>query len=63
MVDHLGNLGSHTLFAFEKEDGEIDVIISLFGLLMYRVIVTKEKPNICVNNFLYTELDVYKRQD
>ena len=56
MVDHLGNLGSHTLFAFEKEDGEIDVIISLFGLLMYRVIVTKEKPNICVNNFLYTEL-------
>lgn len=56
MVDNLGNLGSHTLFAFEKEDGEIDVIISLFGLLMYRVIVTKKRPNICLNNYIYTEL-------
>lgn len=56
MVDHLGNLGSHILFAFEKENGEIDVIISLFGLLMYRIIVTKNKPKKCVNNFLYTEL-------
>lgn len=56
IVDHLGNLGSHILFAFEKENGEIDVIISLFGLLMYRIIVTKNKPKKCVNNFLYTEL-------
>lgn len=56
IADSLGNLGSHMLFAFEKENGEIDVIISLFGLLMYRVIVTKNKPNNCVNNFLYTEL-------
>lgn len=56
MVDHLGNLGSHILFAFEKESGEINVIISLFGLLMYRVIVAKNKPDNCVNNFLYTEL-------
>ena len=56
MVDQLGNLGSHILFAFEKEDGEIDVIISLFGLLMYRVVVAKQKPSICVNNYLYTEL-------
>lgn len=56
MVDQLGNLGSHILFAFEKEDGEIEVIISLFGLLMYRVIVAKHRPSICVNNYLYTEL-------
>lgn len=56
IVDHLGNLGSHILFAFEKENSEIDVIISLFGLLMYRIIVTKNKPKKCVNNFLYTEL-------
>lgn len=56
IVDHLGNLGSHILFAFEKENGEINVIISLFGLLMYRVIVAKNKPDNCVNNFLYTEL-------
>lgn len=56
MVDQLGNLGSHILLAFEKEDGEINVIISLFGLLMYRVIVAKHMPSICVNNYLYTEL-------
>lgn len=56
IVDHLGNLGSHILVAFEKENGEIDVIISLFGLLIYRIIVTKNKPKNCVNNFLYTEL-------
>ncbi len=56
IVDHLGNLGSHILFAFEKENGEINVIISLFGLLMYRVIVAKNKPDNCVNNFLYTGL-------
>lgn len=56
MIDRIVNLGSHTLFAFEKENGEINVIISLFGLLMYRVIVAKNKPDNCVNNFLYTEL-------
>ena len=56
MIDQVVNLGSHTLVAFEKEDGEIDVIISLFGLLMYRVVVTQKKPSICMYNFLYTEL-------
>lgn len=56
MIDAEVNLGSHVLLAFEKNNGEIDVIISLFGLLIYRVIVTKNKPNDCSNNFLYTEL-------
>ena len=56
MIDVEVNLGSHVLLAFEKNNGEIDVIISLFGLLIYRVIVTKNKPNDCSNNFLYTEL-------
>lgn len=56
MLDQQVNLGSHTLFAVEKEHGEIDVIISLFGLLMYRVKVTKKRPDMCKNNFLYTEL-------
>lgn len=55
-IDQMVDLGSHTLLAFEKCTGEIDVIISLFGLLMYRVIVTKNKPSICCNNFLYVEL-------
>lgn len=56
MIDVEVNLGSHVLLAFEKNNGEIDVIISLFGLLIYRVIVTKNKPNDCSNNFLYIEL-------
>lgn len=56
MIDQVVNLGSHTLVVFEKEDGEIDVIISLFGLLIYKVIVTQKKPSICMYNFLYTEL-------
>ena len=56
ILDQQVNLGSHTLFAIEKEHGEIDVIISLFGLLMYRVKVTNKRPDICKNNFLYTEL-------
>lgn len=56
MIDFQVNLGSHVLLAFEKNNGEIDVIIYLFGLLIYRVIVTKNKPDNCSNNFLYTEL-------
>lgn len=51
MLNQQINLGSHTLFAVEKEYGEIDVIISLFGLLMYKVKVTNKRPDICKNNF------------
>lgn len=49
------DLGSHTLFAFESHE-EINVVISLFGLLMYRVVVSKIKPKFCSKNFLFTEL-------
>lgn len=58
MLNHQVNLGSHSLFAFEKQDGEIDVVISLFGLLLYRVVVTKNKPTSCNNNFMFTELRI-----
>ncbi len=54
--NHQMALGSHTLVAFETDNGEINVIISLFGLLIYRVIVTKNKPEICKQNFLFVEL-------
>lgn len=50
------SLGSHTLFAFEASNGEIDVVVFLFGLMMYRVVVSKTKPIFCDNNFLFTEL-------
>lgn len=49
-------LGSHTLFAFEAANGEINVVISLFGLMMYRVILAKSKSELFKKNFLYAEL-------
>lgn len=49
-------LGSHTLFAFETANGEINVVISLFGLMMYRVILAKSKSELFKKNFLYAEL-------
>ena len=36
------DLGSYTLFAFETDNGSIEVFISLFGLLIYRVVVAKK---------------------
>ena len=50
------NLGSHALFAFETTSGEIDVIVSLFGVLLYRVVVAPQKPEFCSCNFLFAEL-------
>lgn len=50
------NLGSHVLFAFETIENEISVVVSLFGIIMYKVIVAKSKPKICNNNFVYIEL-------
>lgn len=52
------NLGSHMLFGFETKDGKINVVISLFGLLMYRVVVSDVIPSFCNNNFLFTELRI-----
>lgn len=50
------NLGSHTLFAYESESGQIEVIVSLFGILMYRVVIASHRPDFCAKNFLFTEL-------
>lgn len=52
------NLGSHMLFGFEAIDGKINVVISLFGLLMYRVVVSDVVPSFCNNNFLFAELRI-----
>lgn len=50
------SLGSHGLFCFIDKDGKINVIVSLFGIVMYRVIVSNIVPSFCKNNFLYMEL-------
>ena len=50
------NLGSHALFAYESESGQIEVIVSLFGVLMYRVLITSQRPEFCSKNFLFVEL-------
>lgn len=50
------NLGSHILFAYESESGQIEVVVFLFGILMYRVVVASRKPTCCSKNFLFVEL-------
>lgn len=56
MRSHIQDLGSHLLFGFESKDGKINVAISLFGLLMYRINVSDTIPAFCQNNLLFTEL-------
>ena len=50
------SLGSHGLFCFIGKGGKINVIVSLFGIAMYRVIVSNIVPSFCKNNFLFMEL-------
>lgn len=50
------SLGSHGLFCFIGKDGKINVIVSLFGIAMYRVIVSDIVPSFCEKNFLFMEL-------
>ena len=50
------SLGSHVLFAFETPENEIAVVVSLFGIIMYQVTITKSKPEFCNNNFAFIEL-------
>lgn len=56
MISAQLNLGSHALFAFESKNGQIEVVVSLFGILMYRVVVADAKPIFCSKNFLFVEL-------
>ena len=48
-------LGSHSLFCF-IDNGQVNVIVILFGIAMYRVLVTDTVPTYCKNNFMYIEL-------
>lgn len=50
------DLGSHCLFAFQDDKGKVNVVFSLFGIAMYRVIVADNIPSFCNNNFMYLEL-------
>ncbi len=50
------DLGSHSLFVFQGKDNKVNVVFSLFGIAMYRVIVADKIPAFCRNNFMYLEL-------
>lgn len=50
------NLGSHCLLAFQDKQDRINVIVNLFGIVMYKVIVCDHTPEFCNNNLLYQEL-------
>ncbi len=56
MLSNQFNLGSHVLFAYETESGQIEVVVFLFGILLYRVVVASTKPTFCSKNFLFVEL-------
>ena len=59
MLDQQVNLGSHTLFAVEKEHGEIDVIISLFGLLLIHAFLSADNvPVLSTSGTLLTMFSV-----
>ena len=50
------NLGSHCLIAFQDKQNRINVIVNLFGIVMYKVIVCNHTPEFCNNNLIYQEL-------
>ena len=50
------DLGSHCLFCFKDNQGRINIVCSLFGIVMYRIIVAETVPEFCHNNFMYIEL-------
>lgn len=50
------NLGSHCLIGFQDKQNRINVIVNLFGIVMYKVIVCDHTPEFCNNNLLYQEL-------
>lgn len=50
------SLGSHCLFALVDNTGKVNVIVSLFGIAMYRVVVSDAVPTFCMNNFMFAEL-------
>lgn len=49
------SLGSHSLFCF-IDNGQVNVIVVLFGIAMYRVLVADTVPAYCKNNFMYIGL-------
>lgn len=49
-------LGSHSLFSYNTGDGREFVAVSLFGIAIYRVLITNTIPEICHKNCSYIEL-------
>lgn len=54
--DAMASLGSHSLFAFIDIKNRVNVVVSFFGIVMYRVVVADSAPDFCQYNFLYLEL-------
>ncbi|WP_313340577.1 hypothetical protein [Sedimentibacter sp.] len=50
------NMGSHCLLAFQDHEDKINIIVNLFGIVIYRVVVCDHTPEFCANNLLYQEL-------
>lgn len=50
------NLGSHCLFAYQDKHNRVNVIVNLFGIVMYKIVICNHTPEFCNNNLIYQEL-------
>ena len=52
------NYGSHCLLGYETKDGEVNVFVDMFGLIVYNVKVCEHIPSFCKNNCLLQKLNL-----
>lgn len=50
--------GSHLLLSFLDDDGRVNVVVSFFNMIMYRVIVSDYQMPCCHKDFMFQELRV-----
>ena len=52
------NNGSHCLVGYISNNGEINVFVDLFGIIIYNVKVCNNIPKFCPNNCLLQKLNL-----
>lgn len=57
------DFGSHTLLSYLGKDNSVNVLVSLFGMVIYNVRVCDEKVAGCENNVLFQRLTLEAKRD
>jgi hypothetical protein len=52
------NFGSHLLLSYVAEDNSVNIIVDLFGVIIYNVRVCDSTLDFCKNNVLFQELEL-----